>query len=210
MIFDTLNSIIPLKVEASQHELSMPLYFGIWDNRHWGVRASFPGKHSDTDFVVEVYDTNHWANWNKFRHRDIFKDLTEKAAYHPDINGWWVEELLHVVKGSRSPKHMFPSECALPGLHMDALTHALQALTVCEYRRFPQGDRRGGGRYLPINYILAMLQGYWDADEASQSMRIGFPALRSLDGFVPFKHHNDPIKYVSEVHLPKTDAAQAA
>jgi hypothetical protein len=206
MAFDELNQFIPSKVAGEKHSLSIPVYFGADGDRHWGVRVRLPGKYSSSDFVVEVYDTHHWPQWRQFTHAEFFADIQQKSSAGSLMHDFWVGELLEVCQGNRPPG-LHPTN-DLPGLRIDALTHAFQALTVCEFRRFPQGDAHGGGRYLPVNYSLAIMQQAWDADEASKMMQVGFPALRKLDGFIPFTHDDSPAGYLLDVHNNTAGAVQ--
>lgn len=202
MLFDIMNQLIPkTKQEGKIHTNTMYVSGGFG----WSVRVKWPGKHrdSDGDFVVELLSEGVWDDYHQFKHSDFFVDIQAKAEAMPaTINSSWIAELLGVVQGTRVPPKFYPLECDLPGIHLDALTNAFQALTVCEFRRYPQGDVRGGGRYLPVNYTLAMLQGYWTPDEAAKMMRVGFPALRKLDDFIPFTHSDVPGDYVLGTHLP--------
>jgi hypothetical protein len=208
MRFDNLDKLIP-RVPADRANLHTNTIY-VSGGFGWSVRVKFPGKHKDShgDFVVEVLSESVWDDYHQFKHSDLFVDILQKSeADRALINDRWVENLLGVVQGTARPSRFFPLESDLPGIHLDALTNALQALTVCEYRRYPQGDVRGGGRYLPINYTLAMLQGYWTAEKASEKMRFGFPELRKLNGFVPFTHSDSPADYVSSVHSARLSQA---
>jgi len=209
MRFDNMNELIPrVKNDGKIHTQTMYVSGGFG----WSVRVKWPGKHrdSDGDFVVELLSEGVWDDYYQFKHADVFRDVQAKAAADPTINSVWVEHLLGVAQGTQRPRRFYTLECELPGVHLDALTNAFQALTVCEYRRYPQGDKRGGGRYLPVNYCLAMLQGYWSPDEATKMMRVGFPALRRLDGFIPFTHSDSPVEYVSEIHSTRTEGLGVA
>lgn len=209
MLFDTMNQLIPkTKNQGKIHTSTMYVSGGFG----WSVRVKWPGKHrdSDGDFVVEVLSEGVWDDYHQFKHSDLFFDIRDKADLYSDlIHNQWVENLLGVAQGSTAPRKFYPLECDLPGVHLDALTNAMQALTVCEFRRYPQGDIRGGGRYLPVNYMLAMLQGYWTPDEAAKMMRVGFPALRKLDGFIPFTHTDSPEKYAADIHSPRVDTLRS-
>lgn len=201
MKFDQLDKLIP-RVPADKSKLHTNTMY-VSGGFGWSVRVKWPGKHKDShgDFVVEVLSESVWDDYHQFKHADLFADVQAKAAADGElINGWWIENLLGTAQGTERPSRFYPLECDLPGVHLDALTNAMQALTVCEYRRYPQGDVRGGGRYLPVNYMLAMLQGYWGPDDAAKQMRVGFPALRKLDGFIPFTHADNPRTYTSSVH----------
>ena len=200
MLFDELDDLIPA-VPADKENLHIHTIY-ISGGYGWSVRVRYPGKHgsSSGDFVIEVLAEGKWDDYFQFKHSDFFEDVVLKWDEDPERLKAWLEHLLAVVQGEERPYRMFPTECDLPGIHLDALTNAFQALAVCEWRRFPQGDKRGGGRLLPINYLLAILQGYWDVDQASKLMRKGFPALRDLDGFRPFRIVDDPVTYL-ETHL---------
>jgi hypothetical protein len=206
MRFDQLDNLVP-RVPADRANLHTNTMY-VSGGFGWSVRVKWPGKHKDShgDFVVEVLSEGVWNDYHQFKHSDLFEDISAKAQEAPDfIHGEWVTNLLGVAQGSARPTRFYPLESPLTGIHVDAFTNAAQALTVCEYRRYPQGDVRGGGRYLPINYMLAVLQGFWTPDEASKLMRVGFPALRKLDGFYPFTHSDEPHEYVASVHRRMVD-----
>lgn len=201
MRFDKLNMLIP-RVPADKTNLHTNTMY-VSGGFGWSVRVKWPGKHSESagDFVVEVLSEGVWDDYHQFKHSDLFEDVMAKSAAQPDlINQTWLVNLLEVVQGVEPPRRFYELESDLPGIHLDAFTNAMQALTVCEYRRYPQGDRRGGGRYLPVNYMLAMLQGYWTPDEAAKQMRVGFPALRKLDDFIPFTHQDPAHTYCGTIH----------
>ena len=207
MKFDRLDKLIP-RVPADKENLHTNTMY-VSGGFGWSVRVKWPGKHPDShgDFVVEVLSEGVWNKHTQFKHSDLFEDIQSKAADDDAvINDAWITNLLGVVQGTATPARFYPLESDMPGIHLDALTNAMQALTVCEYRRYPQGDRRGGGRYLPVNYMLAMLQGYWTPDEAAKLMRVGFPALRKLDGFIPFTHTDSPTVYTDSIHRPRVDS----
>jgi hypothetical protein len=202
--FDELDRLIP-KVPADKDNLHTNTMY-ISGGFGWSVRVKWPGKHPDSegDFVVEVLSEGVWDDYFQFKHSDFFEDILVKAEHSPEVMERWVGHLLAVVQGKKKPARLYPLECDLPGVHLDALTNAMQVLTVCEFRRFPQGDVRGGGRYLPVNYALAMLQGHWTAEEASSLMRKGFPALRDLDEFTPFRRAHSVADYMDDFHIPAT------
>lgn len=203
MKFDKLDNLVP-KVPADKDRLhAETMYIG--GGYGWSVRVRWPGKHKDSagDFVVETLSEGTWDNYHQFTHHDLFQDVVAKYNADPEYMKQWLLHLLEVVKGSAVPRQLSVGPSYLPGIHIDALTHSIQALTVCEYRRFPQGDVRGGGRYLPINFMLAILGGNLTMQEAEAGMRRGWPTLRDLPGFVPFNHASDPkhfyLALVSEV-----------
>lgn len=192
MIFDELNKHIPKGTPGDIHAHSLEL--GEGDG--WHVQVSYPGKYGPNDFVVQVRSEGVWNKHRNFTHGDFFKDIGIKYVASPSaIRGDWLPHALKVIQGGVSPApvggHTFP------GIHIEALTLATQALAVCEYRRYPQGDARGGGRYLPINYTSAMLYGHWTADRAWKMMRVGLPALRTLTGFKPFRHGDNVDEYIA-------------
>lgn len=195
MKFTQLDLLVP-KVPADKENLHTNTMY-ISGGFGWSVRVRWPGKHgsSSGDFVVETLSEGVWDEYHQFTHSDLFNDILSKHQADPTFSNKYFPHLLGVVDGEERPLRLRPLESELPGIHVDALTNTLLALTVCEYRRFPQGDKRGGGRYLPINYTLAMLQGYWTPKEATKHMRKGFPALRNLDGFVPYTAGN-PKAYI--------------
>lgn len=197
MNFDTLNTLIPKGREDEVHTNTMYLSGGFG----WSVRVRFPGKYGPDDFVIEALSEDVWDDYHPFRHGDLFADVSAKFEHSPNfIKGDWSRHVLEVIKGEAKPRRLYPVECELPGIHLDALTNVMLALAVCEYRRYPKGDKRGGGRYLPVNYMLAMLQGHWDASDATKQMRVGFPALRKLDDFTPFTHQDNAVDYVNLFH----------
>jgi hypothetical protein len=198
MLFDELNDSIPADSVDP-----------IWTNEYlvksgpgWAVRVRYPGKYAKNgksvgDFVVEVSQDGLWDEWHKFKHADFFADVEAKAARDKVVT----EELLchigSVCQGAFDPEHADwrAGTTHLPGILPAALVYAMQALSVCEYRRFPQGDVRGGGRYLPLNFMLAVAGGFWSADEATRLMRVGRPALESVDGLKLYKASTNFFKY---------------
>lgn len=195
MKFDKLNDLIP-KVPADKDRLhEETMYIG--GGYGWSVRVKWPGKHKESsgDFVVETLSEATWDDYHQFTHHDLFKDVEAKYQADPDYVLNWLIHVLGVVKGTSAPRQLSVGPSYLPGIHIDALTHSIQALTVCEYRRFPQGDVRGGGRYLPINFMLAILGGFLTMEEAEKGMRRGWPTLRDLPGFVPFNQGQDPMHF---------------
>lgn len=197
MLFDELDDLIPAVPSDKQNLHTDAMY--ISGGFGWSVRVRMPGKYkqSSGDFVVEVLSEGVWDDYFQFKHSDFFEDVQAKWDDDPIRLRAWIEHLLPVVQGTARPARMFPTKCDMPGVHLDALTNAFQALAVCEWRRFPQGDVRGGGRLLPINYLLAILQGHWTVQEASDKMRRGYPALRDLTGFKPFRINDDPATYLA-------------
>ena len=202
MKFHALDTLIP-NVPADKTKLHQNTIY-ISGGFGWSIRVRYPGKHDESrgDFVIEAMSEGVWDEYHPFKHSDLFEDVQAKVGFSNEINEVWVPHLLSVVQGETHPVRFYGLDSPYPGVHLDALTNALLALAVCEYRRYPQGDKRGGGRYLPTNYMLAMLQGYWTPDEASSRMREGFPALRRLKGFVPFTEASNPESYVSHYHAP--------
>lgn len=199
MKFTQLDALVP-KVPADADNLHTHTMY-VSGGFGWSVRVKWPGKHDSSvgDFVVETLSEGVWDDYHQFTHGDLFKDVYQKDIEYHAVMQEWLPMMLDVVDGKRSPARMRPLESELPGIHLDALTNTLLALTVCEFRRFPQGDVRGGGRYLPINYMLAMLQTYWTPKEATRQMRKGFPALRSLDGFLPYRRSDTPAIYLDRI-----------
>lgn len=198
MNFNQLNELIP-KVPSDRKNLHVHTMY-ISGGFGWSVRARWPGKHKDSagDFVVETLSEGVWDDYKQFTHKDLFADIAAKDEAEPDfIRKQWIPHMLSVVSGNERPKRLAPGESSLPGIHIDALTNSIQALTVCEYRRYPQGDPRGGGRYLPVNFTLAILQDKIDIETASDKMRFGFPILRDLD-FTPYKDGDDAWEYSSK------------
>lgn len=201
MRFDKLNEWIPA-VPADKDNLHKHTIY-VAGGYDWSVRVKWPGKHktSSGDFVVETLSKPVWNRHHQFTHGDLFKDVESKHRADPEWTQPWLEDVLPMVDGKVHPARLRPLASELPGIHVDALTASLLPLVVCEFRRFPQGDVRGGGRYLPINYMLAILQGYWTPDEASKLMRKGFPSLRDLEGFVPYRRTTDAQLYVRNLRL---------
>lgn len=198
MDFNSLNALVPKDAKGQTHSNTIYLAGGL----EWSVRVKYPGKHkeSEGDFLVEVLSKGAWDEYHRFTHGDVFYDILNKSQTSTFINESWVPHTLAIIQGRHLLRRFSRLESRLPGVHIDALTSAMLALSVSEHRRFPSGDKNGGGRYLPINYILAILQGHWTPQEASDQMRTGFPALRRLDGFVPFTHGDAVQQYVSAVH----------
>lgn len=202
MRFDKLNEWIPA-VPADKDNLHKHTIY-VAGGYDWSVRVKWPGKHKDSsgDFVVETLSKPVWERHHQFTHGDLFKDVRAKYEKHPGIIIDWLSYVLPMVDGDTHPARLYPLESPLPGMHLDALTASLLPLVVCEYRRYPQGDVRGGGRYLPINYMLAILQGFWTPDEASKRMRKGFPELRDLAGFKPYRKATDADDYLADTFIP--------
>jgi len=201
MKFNKLNEWIP-KVPADKDNLHKHTIY-VSGGYDWSVRVKWPGKHVDSagDFVVETLSKPTWERHHQFTHVDLFNDVMLKFESSPAIIADWLSYVLPMVDGDTHPARLCPLECDLPGVHLDALTASLLPLVVCEYRRYPQGDVRGGGRYLPINYLLSILQGYWTPAEAARKMRKGFPPLRELDGFVPYRRAVDAETYLRDYRL---------
>lgn len=201
MKFNKLNAWIPA-VPADRDNLHKHTLY-VSGGYDWSVRVKWPGKHKDSagDFVVETLSKPVWERHHQFTHVDLFRDVMLKFEAAPDIIEDWLRYVLPMVDGDAPAARLYDLECDLPGIHLDALTASLLPLVVCEYRRFPQGDVRGGGRYLPINYLLSLLQGHWVPDEASMMMRKGFPPLRDLEGFVPYRRATDAEVYLLDYRL---------
>jgi hypothetical protein len=198
MLFDELNDAIPADSVDP-----------IWTNEYlvksgpgWAVRVRYPGKYAKNgksvgDFVVEVKQDGLWDEWHKFKHADFFADVEEKAGVSKVVTGELLCHIGSVMQGTFDPDHADwrAGTDRLPGIYPTALVYAMQALAVCEYRRFPQGDVRGGGRYLPLNFMLAVAGGFWTSDEATRLMRVGRPALDSVDGLKLYKSSTNFLKY---------------
>lgn len=174
--FNELNKLIPKGAAGKKHEHTLPLYGG----EGWGVRVRYPGKYGPNDYVVEVTDNR--AGWKnkQVRHDHLFYDFEEKLNADTLWTSWvLLPRLLKLVRGESTPEPT-PTPDTIPGVSVAALEGTTQALAVCEYRRLPSGDAKGGGRYLPINFIVAIALGKWTAAEASSQMRFGRPAIERL------------------------------
>lgn len=193
MKFDELNKHIPKGTKGKTHSVKLDLGEG----PGWAVRVSLPGKYGPNDYVVQVQSEGVWDEFHNFTHGDFFKDIQGKCADAPGImRTQWLPHVLRVIQGGTTPAAVSMTQHELPGVDLAALTLASQALAVCEYRRYPQGDAKGGGRYLPINYTSAMMYGHWSAEKAWKMMRVGLPALKMLKGFSPFTHTDNVDNYV--------------
>lgn len=195
--FDNLNETIPSGVDDKKHAHELLISEG----DDWKVRVRYPGKYGPSDYVVDVSHST-WAGgeYYPFRHHDMIRQLKWRAGRSPDESKKYLGVLLPVLQGAREVER-FP-EIRSTGynqynpLPYDAITVASLTLAVCEYRRYPQGDPRGGGRYLPINYALAVMGGHWNLEEAQKLMRIGFPVLGRIKGFELFKRGTDVDQYL--------------
>lgn len=177
MKFKELNKLIPKGSEGEKHEHTLNLAAA----PGWGVRVRYPGKYGPNDYVVEVTDTDKgWTN-KQIRHDHLFYDFEEKLNADRE---WTIQtflpDLLKIIRGEDEPGP-FPTPYGIPGIQVPAFEFATQALAVCEYRRLPSGDPKGGGRYLPINFIVAIALGKWTAGEAAAQMRYGRPAIERLN-----------------------------
>lgn len=200
MDFNKLNSLIP-KEHGKIHSKTIYLAGGFG----WSVRVKYPGKHLSTkgDFLVEVLSEGAWDSYHKISHAEMFEDVLQKLAVDADFCKKWVLDIMRVVNGSKPlPSDVSTVDCGLPGMHQDALSYAMLALAVNEHRRHPGKESEGGGRYLPLNFLLALIQGHWDIDKAKRLMRIGQPILERLNDFRPFTGGDSPINYYSQVHVP--------
>lgn len=195
MKFDELNKFLPKGVEGDIHSQIGLLCEG----DGWSVKTLHRGKYGPNDYVVQVKSEGEWDKYKSFTHGDFFEDVAAKAAADNEfVRAEWLPHALRVIQGEAKPTPG-PEAPELPGIDIDALTVGTQALAVCEFRRYPRGDSKGGGRYLPINFTSAILHGHWTADEAWDSMRQGLPALRRLDGFRPFRHIDDVDIYIATI-----------
>lgn len=192
--FHELNKAIPKGALGDKHEHEIVLATG----DDWAVRVRFPGKYGPDDYVVEVSDDTMGWKYKQIRHNHLFYDFEEKMNADAAWTAWvLLPRLLRIVRGEHPPAAN-PTPDHIPGVQVAPLEYATQALAVCEYRRFPQGDKKGGGRYLPINFVMAIALGKWTAAEASAKMRFGRPPLERL-GFPLFNTTTKFETYEKEV-----------
>lgn len=196
MKFKELNKAIPRASQGKKHEHRMNLAA----DSGWGVRVRYPGKYGPDDYVVEVTDLDlGWEN-KQVKHDDLFYDIEEKLNADREWTArQLMPDLLKLVRGQSEPRAL-PTPDGIPGIQVAPLEFTTQALAVCEYRRFPQGDPKGGGRYLPINFMLGIVLDKWTATEAASKMRYGRPVLERL-GFPLFNSTNLNVdKYMKAVY----------
>lgn len=195
MKFKELDAVIPRGVSGEKHDNILHLYGGF----DWAVRVRYPGKYGPNDYVVEVTDERvGWKN-KQVRHDHLFYDFEEKLnADELFTRCTLLPSLLKIVRGEWEPSAA-PTPDGIPGVSVAPLEAATQALAVCEYRRLPSGDPKGGGRYLPINFIVAIALGKWTAGEASAQMRFGRPAIERLKFPLFSSLKRDVDKYIEQV-----------
>jgi len=166
------------------------------------VEIACPGKHSDErkdksrsgDFVIRVSGEGLEGTWDKrrFTHNDLLRDIAAKL----EADATWVREhllpaLCEVTKGDVTPLQahcaLHPPTSPLPGLQPLCFLTALQTLNLCEWRRYGHNEKRGGGRWLPLKFIAAIIYGWsLEAVERAQKQGLrGYAMLASVQPAVP-------------------------
>lgn len=184
MDWDSLNGLIPMKVEGTELYSSNTL---IADGDGWKIYTLHPGKHKDSkgDFRIDVFSvTADWDN-HPFRHNDLFADIGNKS----EANRTWMTEtfapaLAKTVVNGIDPRSLINKsfeEIELPGLEIEALLIASQALALCEHRRYEKYEPETG-RFLPARLAVGIIYYVWPYTEAIRVQREGRRGLTHLRG----------------------------
>jgi hypothetical protein len=180
MKFTSLQETIPLVRGGKNHVLSFKPYVG--------VELRMPGRHQEDtipkggDGVVIVDDTD--AEWtaHRFKHDDIFNDVSDKSEDDPDRCDVLMEDYYKVIVENKDPDKCEWGSDDFPGtLHPMTFLYATQVLAVIEHRRYAMHEPRGGGRYLPLRMTLGIASGLWTASKAGSVQKYGRPAVERLE-----------------------------
>lgn len=179
MNFEELHELVPYARFGKAKSLTMQPYNGI--------TLAMPGRHSEDttpkggDFVVMVDDEE--LNWTKhqFTHTDIFNDIEAKLMFHPNGLTEFINAYFAVVVNGVDPNDYKYKRDDYPGLHRQTFLYATQALAVAEHRRYAVHEPKGGGRYLPLRFVLGIADGKWTAAEAAEKQRFGRSSVERLE-----------------------------
>ena len=158
------------------------------------IEIACPGKHSvegnsrarSGDFVIRVSCGSISGPWERrqFTHNDLLRDVAAKT----EADATWVREhllpaLCEVVKGDAPPME---ATCALkcpqvpmPGLEPACLLALLEALSLCEHRRYGHKESAGGGKWLPLKFISAVAYG-WSLEATEKAQKLGLNGYAML------------------------------
>src|SRR5690349_10467266 len=180
MNFEELHELVPFARFGKAKSLTMQPYNG--------VTLAMPGRHAEDttpkggDFVVMVDDDE--LNWTKhqFTHTDIFKDIEKKFKYDDlSLNDDFIKAYYNVVVNGADPNDYKYKRGDVPGLHRQTFLYAVQCLAVAEHRRYAVHEPKGGGRYLPLRFVLGIAAGKWTAEEAAEKQKFGRPSVERLE-----------------------------
>jgi hypothetical protein len=179
MNFQDLHELVPFARFGKAKSLTMQPYNG--------VTLALPGRHAEDttpkggDFVVMVDDEE--INWTRhqFTHTHIFKDIENKMLFHPNGLTEFMDAYYAVVVDGVDPNDYKYKRDGFPGIHRQTFLYAVQCLAVAEHRRYAVHEPKGGGRYLPLRFVLGIADGKWTAEEAAHKQKFGRPSVERLE-----------------------------
>jgi hypothetical protein len=175
MIFTKLNEMIPYATKGKLKILSMRPYTGI--------ELRMPGRHGKDsdggDYVVLIDDDNMDYTAYAFSHTDLFKDLESKLKENGGDTYVLLKSYKAVVLGADPNKVEAPAFKS--GINSLTFLYAVQALAVCEHRRYAVHESKWGGRYLPLRFAAGIVEGLWTAIDAADKQKYGKPGVQQLE-----------------------------
>ncbi len=184
MDFSDLNEAIPYVIEGKLHSVRTL----IAKTDDWLVQARSPGKYAEKtnggDYVIIVHEPKAGWKWHKFTHVDLFNDIQEKVKWNTNfMQEQFAPALANVVYGKESPRAQgfFYDFRNVPGISVQPLLYASQALALAEHRRYAKYEAAGGGRFLPARYALGIIFGKWSALDAANFALQGSVGIKILE-----------------------------
>lgn len=182
MLFNKLNEMIPYVTGGKLKVLSM--------NPYTGIELRMPGRHGGDsnggDYVVLIDDDNVDYTAYAFSHIDLFKDLEGKTKEHFSKACVLLDSYRSVVLGADPNKVEAPSFDT--GINSLTFLYAVQALAVCEHRRYQRFEAQWGGRFLPLRFAAGIVEGLWTAADAAGKQKYGRPGVQQLE-----REHGTPL-----------------